>query len=107
MAGVEIGGHWQSICRRITSGGKLFRPATAPTGGCDALPRKNCTRTHRISWLTLILRAIAAVRIRLRRFRNITERLRGRLARIQGRGISIRRGRAEECCDREECPRNE
>ena len=96
-----------SRCSSITSNGTRFRPTTAPPSGCYALPRENCAGTHRIPCLTLILRTIAAIRIRLRGFRDVIERSRGLFVRIQCGGVVISSGIDEKSCNRNECARNE
>jgi hypothetical protein len=91
-----------SGCSSITSNGTLFRPTTAPPSGRYALPRENCAGTHRIPCLTLILRTIAAIRIRL-----LIERSRGLFVRIQCGGVAISSGIDEKSCNRNKCARNE
>ena len=92
-------------CYPITSGGSDLHPPAAPRGVRYALSREERAGTHRIARL-LIERAIPAICVGLRRFRNVIAPSRGRIIGIQCRQVgSMSSATDKEACNRSECAR--
>jgi hypothetical protein len=86
---------------KVTSRGSDLHPPAAPPGERYALSREEDAGAHRISRL-LIQRTIPAIRIGLRRFRNVIAPSRGRITRIQCWQVGISSATDKEACNRNE-----